>query len=94
MLATDGFDTNWCLNNWLGCYEDYGVYVKDNRAGREASTRTLTLDSETVYNSLVNVTNSANPLPDNWKKDVEGGATVNYLNSSSSSSGSEGGSVE
>ena len=94
MLATNGFDTNWCLNNWLGCYEDYGVYVKDNRAGREASTRTLTLDSETVYNSLVNgVTNSSNTLPDNWKKDVEG-ATVNYLNSSSSLSGSKGGSVE
>ena len=94
MSATNGFDTNWCLNNWLGCYEDYGVYVKDNRAGREASTRTLTLDSETVYNSLVNgVTNSSNTLPDNWKKDVEG-ATVNYLNSSSSLSGSKGGSVE
>ena len=86
MLATNGFDTIWCLNNWLGTY--------DYRAGREASTRTLTLDSETVYNSLVNVTNSTHPLPDNWKKDVEGGATVNYLNSSSSSSGSKGGSVE
>ena len=95
MLATNGFDTDWCLRNWLGYYKDYGGgSVEDCRAGKDASTRTLTLDSETVYNSLVNVTNSENPLPDNWKKDVEGGATVNYLNSSSSSSGSEGGSVE
>ena len=56
--------------------------MKDNRAGREASTRTLTLDSETVYNSLVNgVTNSSNTLPDNWKKDVEGGATIIFTSS-------------
>ena len=78
MNATD-VSAKLCLREWL-----------DN-AGTSASTRTLTLDSERVYNSLVNGTNT---LPDNWKKDVEGGATVNYLNSSSSSSGSEGGSVE
>ena len=75
MNATD-VSAELCLREWL-----------DN-AGTSASTRTLTLDSKSVYDSLVNA------LPDNWKKDVDGGATVNYLNSSSSSSGSEGGSVE
>ena len=75
MNATD-VSAKLCLREWL-----------DN-AGTSASTRTLTLDSKSVYDSLVNA------LPDNWKKDVDGGATVNYLNSSSSSSGSEGGSVE
>ena len=75
MNATD-VSAKYCLSEWL------------NNAGTSASTRTLTLDSKSVYDSLVNA------LPDNWKKDVDGGATVNYLNSSSSSSGSEGGSVE
>ena len=54
MLATNGFDTDWCLNNWLGYYKDYGGgSVEDSRAGQNASTRTLTLANEEVYNKLV-----------------------------------------
>ena len=54
MLATDGFDTNWCLNAWLGYYKDYGDgNVEDCSAGQNASTRTLTLANEEVYNKLV-----------------------------------------
>ena len=54
MLATDGFDTNWCLNTWLGYYKEYGDgNVEDCRAGQNASTRTLTLANEEVYNKLV-----------------------------------------
>ena len=55
MLATDGFDTNWCLDSWLGYYKDYGDgNVEDSSAGKNASTRTLTLANEGVYNQLVN----------------------------------------
>lgn len=55
MLATDGFATNWCLNTWLGYYKDYGDgNVEDSSAGKNASTRTLTLANEGVYNQLVN----------------------------------------
>ena len=55
MLATDGFDTNWCLNTWLGYYKEYGDgNVEDCSAGKNASTRTLTLANEGVYNQLVN----------------------------------------
>ena len=55
MLATDGFDTNWCLNTWLGYYKDYGDgNVENSSAGKNASTRTLTLANEEVYNQLVN----------------------------------------
>ena len=61
MLATDVSATN-CLQNWL------------NIAGAEASSRTLTLASETVYNTLTLEENS-NYLPDNWK---QGAATINY----------------
>ena len=54
MLATDGFDTNWCLNAWLGYYKDYGDgNVEDCSAGKNASTRTLTLANVEVYNKLV-----------------------------------------
>ena len=54
MLATNGFDTNWCLNTWLGYYKEYGDgNVEDCRAGQNASTRTLTLANEEVYNKLV-----------------------------------------
>ena len=54
MLATDGFDTNGCLNTWLGYYKEYGDgNVEDCRAGQNASTRTLTLANEEVYNKLV-----------------------------------------
>ena len=55
MLATDGFDTNWCLDSWLGYYKVYGDgNVEDCSAGKNASTRTLTLANEGVYNQLVN----------------------------------------
>ena len=55
MLATDGFDTIGCLNAWLGYYKDYGDgNVEDCSAGKNASTRTLTLANEGVYNQLVN----------------------------------------
>ena len=54
MLATDGFDTIGCLNAWLGYYKDYGDgNVEDCSAGKNASTRTLTLANEEVYNKLV-----------------------------------------
>ena len=54
MLATNGFETNWCLNTWLGYYKEYGDgNVEDCRAGQNASTRTLTLANEEVYNKLV-----------------------------------------
>lgn len=54
MLATDGFDTNWCLDSWLGYYKEYGDgSVEDCSAGKNASTRTLTLANEEVYNQLV-----------------------------------------
>ena len=68
MLATTNFDDAiGCLNNWL----------KD--AGTDASSRTLTLASETVYTAITD----NNWLPDRWKKDVEGGATVKFQDSSS-----------
>ena len=55
MLATDGFDTDWCLDSWLGYYKVYGDgNVEDCSAGKNASTRTLTLANEGVYNQLVN----------------------------------------
>ncbi|MCI6294719.1 MAG: hypothetical protein MR605_03040, partial [Bacteroidales bacterium] len=54
MLAIDGFETIWCLNTWLGYYKDYGDgNVEDCSAGKNASTRTLTLANEEVYNQLV-----------------------------------------
>ena len=54
MLATDGFDTNWCLDSWLGYYKVYDDgNVEDCSAGKSASTRTLTLANEEVYNKLV-----------------------------------------
>ena len=55
MLATNGFDTNYCLQSWLGYYKVYGDgSVEDCSAGKNASTRTLTLANEGVYNKLVN----------------------------------------
>ena len=55
MLATNGFDTDGCLNTWLGYYKEYGDgSVEDCSAGKNASTRTLTLANEGVYNQLVN----------------------------------------
>ena len=54
MLATNGFDTNCCLDSWLGYYKEYGDgNVEDSSAGKNASTRTLTLANEEVYNKLV-----------------------------------------
>ena len=54
MLATNGFDTNCCLDSWLGYYKEYGDgNVEDCSAGKNASTRTLTLANEEVYNKLV-----------------------------------------
>ena len=52
-------DTDY-LNYWLG------------NAGSEASSRTLTLANESVYNTLAGNTKY---LPDLWKKDK---ATINY----------------
>lgn len=40
---------------------------------------TLTLASDTVYTEITD----KSWLPDNWKKDVEGGATVKFQDSSS-----------
>lgn len=59
MLATDVTGTK-CLTDWL--YD----------AGKDARTRTLTLASQDVYNTLV----TQGYLPDIWKN-LEGGATLN-----------------
>ena len=86
MLATDGFDTNWCLDSWLGYYKDYGDgNVEDSSAGKNASTRTLTLANEGVYNKLVakESTDEKTWITDYWKKDANG-TTVVYKDNSSS----------
>ena len=80
MLATNGFDTDWCLNNWLGYYKDYGGgSVEDCRAGKDASTRTLTLANEEVYNQLVAKESESTPtwITVYWKTD---NATIIYKN--------------
>ena len=61
MLATDVSATN-CLYLWL------------YNAGTNATSRTLTLANQDIYNTL-----SANAiyLPDNWKQGAEG-TTVNF----------------
>ncbi|MDY4555981.1 MAG: hypothetical protein SO468_07360, partial [Prevotella sp.] len=61
MLATNVSASN-CLNNWL------------RNAGTEASTRTLTLANQEIYNTL---SSNALYLPDNWKS---GQATIQYTN--------------
>lgn len=60
MLATAGLDATNCLNSWL-----------DDLTGSGASSRTLTLADQDVYNSIEST------LPDNWKS---GKATINYQN--------------
>lgn len=82
MLATDGFDTNWCLNAWLGYYKDYGDgNVEDCSAGKNASTRTLTLANVEVYNKLVanQITKESTWITDYWKTDNQS-TTINYMN--------------
>ena len=82
MLATDGFDTNWCLNNWLGYYKDYGDgNVEDCSAGKNASTRTLTLANVEVYNKLVanQITKESTWITDYWKTGHQS-TTINYMN--------------
>ena len=82
MLATNGFDTNWCLDSWLGYYKDYGGgYVEDNRAGKDASARTLTLANEEVYNKLVanESTVVTTWITDYWKTDNQS-TTIIYKN--------------
>ena len=72
MLATDGFDTIGCLNAWLGYYKDYGDgNVEDCSAGKNASTRTLTLANVEVYNKLVanQITKESTWITDYWKTD-------------------------
>ena len=60
MLATAGLDATNCLNSWL-----------DDLTGSGASSRTLTLADQDVYNSIEST------LPDNWKS---GQATIQYQN--------------
>ena len=60
MLATDVSENN-CLYSWL-----------DN-AGTSASSRTLTVANDDVYNTMI----TKSYLPDNWKS---GSATINYKN--------------
>ena len=82
MLATNGFDTNWCLDSWLGYYKEYGDgNVEDSSAGKNASTRTLTLANEGVYNQLVNKesTDESTWITDYWKTDNQS-TTINYMN--------------
>ena len=82
MLATDGFDTNGCLNTWLGYYKVYGEgSVEDCSAGKNASTRTLTLANVEVYNKLVanQRTEESTWITDYWKTDNQS-TTINYMN--------------
>ena len=82
MLATNGFDTNWCLNTWLGYYKNHeGGYVEDCSAGKNASTRTLTLANEEVYNQLVSKesTDENTWITDYWKTDNQY-TTIIYKN--------------
>ena len=82
MLATDGFDTIGCLNAWLGYYKDYGDgNVEDCSAGKNASTRTLTLANVEVYNKLVanQITKESTWITDYWKTDNQS-TTINYMN--------------
>ena len=60
MLATDVV-ANQCLNDWL------------TNAGTSASSRTLTVANDDVYNTMI----TKSYLPDNWKS---GSATINYKN--------------
>ena len=82
MLATDGFDTIGCLNAWLGYYKDYGDgNVEDCSAGKNASTRTLTLANVEVYNKLVanQITKESTWITDYWKTDNQS-TTIIYKN--------------
>ena len=80
MLATNGFDTNWCLDKWLGYYKDYGDgNVEDCRAGKNASTRTLTLANVEVYNQLVANQSTSTWITDYWKTDNPS-TTIIYKN--------------
>ena len=64
MLATAGLDATNCLNSWLDG-------LTGTIAGSGASSRTLTLANQDVYNSIEST------LPDNWKS---GQATIQYQN--------------
>ena len=65
MLATD-VSASDCLYNWI------------TDTGTGATSRTLKVANETVYNTIVNTKYYNNPaLPDNWKKDASG-TTVIY----------------
>ena len=82
MLAIDGFETIWCLNTWLGYYKDYGGgNVEDCSAGKNASTRTLTLANEEVYNKLVanESTKESTWITVYWKANPPT-TTINYMN--------------
>ena len=82
MLATNGFDTNCCLDSWLGYYKEYGDgNVEDCSAGKNASTRTLTLANVEVYNKLVanQRTEESTWITDYWKTDNQS-TTINYMN--------------
>lgn len=68
MKATD-VNANHCLYNWL-----------TNNAGTGASSRTLTLANESIYNTI---STTEYYLPDNWKKGAEG-TTVVYIDNTSS----------
>lgn len=79
MLATGGFDESECLDSWLGYYG--GGSVEDSRAGKDASTRTLTLANEEVYNKLVakESTDEKTWITDCWKTD-NSSTTIKYMN--------------
>ena len=84
MLATEGFDSSECLDTWLGYYKDYGGgSVYDSRAGKNASTRKLTLANVEVYNKLVakESTDEKTWITDYWKD--ANGTTVVYKDNSS-----------
>ena len=67
MLATNGFSSTQCLDSWLG-----NPTNSNSVAGKNATTRTLTLANQEVYNEMCKeVYKEYNYLPDTWKNSVK-----------------------
>ena len=64
MLATD-VSAGACLYNWL------------NGAGTSATSRTLNLKKQSVYNTIISKPDTWYYLPDNWKQGADG-TTIQY----------------
>ena len=64
MLATD-VSGIFCLYNWL------------SGAGTSATSRTLNLKKQSVYNTIISKPDTWYYLPDNWKQGADG-TTIQY----------------